>query len=199
MENKHAFKGFIFFHNTIYRQIISFSQRNKQICDDFLQKLNELYHIETIGVDFLWNYLIFQFEYWKKLDLESRGKAIDISYVYGKRALDRYINRDQNFDWQISERARTYDKKAFEKKVNLQTLIDKDSRYNADDLYREKFFNTDLGLSNCITYTSLFDYASNYCKECIFKDQCIETQKQLYPTIYRNRKIANGSQQTTTR
>lgn len=159
--------------------------------------VNQYQHCDSIGIDYLWNYFVYQFEYWKKLEIEKRNKKIDISYIVGKKAFDRYISRDTEYDWQITENARTYSKILFEEKVSLPIKVNNNSSYDSDDIYRATSLNTELGLSNCITYTSLFNPKSNNCSQCNFQNQCIQTQQQLYPRIYRNRKIANGSQQTT--
>lgn len=199
MEGKHVFKAFLYFYKLKYNETLPYSQRNKDLCQDFINALVLKYnHIESIGIEYIWIYMVFQYDYWNRLEIEKRNKKIDISYIIGKKAFERFVSRDIQFDWQISENARTYSKKDFELVVNLPNSINSDHKYDADDIYRAQHLNAEIGLSNCITFTSLFNPNSKNCQLCNLKQQCMDAQQQLYPQIYRNRKIENGSQQTTT-
>jgi len=204
MESKYIFKAYSFFFRGVYSRSPIYNQTNQKLCVNFIELLQKQYkHLDSVGLDYLWNYFIFQFEYWKKLDLtKQNNKKIDLSYTIGKRAFDRYLKRNQQYDWTIEQDARAYDKEEFKQKVNLPTIItlvqNQDSCYDADEIYREQHLNEEIGLSNCIILTSLWSPLSKSCRKCIFQEQCIPIQKQLYPTINRNRKIANDNQQQAT-
>jgi hypothetical protein len=200
MEQRHIFKSFLFFYKEQYKEVPFYSETSQKLCNTFIDLLIKNYSTtERLGYDFLWMYFTYQFSYWKKVELKSFNKKINIPLIIGKKAFLRYVTRDVQYDWQIIQDSRTYSRKDFEKYVSLPQHNISDTRYNSDDRYRREEFNTEIGLSACITYTSLYDYKSNYCKSCIYKKQCTEVQQQIYPQIYLNRKIENGSKQTAAR
>lgn len=192
MQEKHVFKSFLYFYEKIYKYSPPYTENSKKLCSTFLDILKQKYHsLDRLGVEFLWSYFIFQFEYWEKLEIKSYNKKINLSFIIGKKAIKRYLERDSDYDWQLSLNE-TYNKKDFTTKVGLEQFREK-STYDPDEIYRAELLNTDKGLSNCLIYTSLYKAVSRNCQTCKYIKDCIELQKQIYPQIYKNRKIEYGS------
>lgn len=200
IDEKVIFKSF----NSFFKQATAvtynypYTARSQRICETFLKILSKHYQIESLGLDFLTTYCTYQFNYWKDLTISSYNKQMDISYILGQKAFKRFTDRDQDFDWQTTQQSRTYSTKELKKSVNLHS-DNQSSRYDPDEIYRQQHLNEEIGLSNCITFTSLYSEKSKACQQCQFQQECQLTQKHIYPHIYVNRKIENGTINTSTR
>lgn len=197
MEQKHIFKAFLYFYKLHYNQSMIYSDKSQEQCFKYINMLEKQYFsIQRLGEDFLWTYFIYQFDYWSKLDIKSYNGKINLSMIVGKKAFQRFVDRDSQFDWQILENARTYSRKDFNQIVSLVRVQEIEKKFDPDERYRKTLLNTERGLSNCIVYTSLHSNISKSCNKCIFTESCLTVQKQLYPRIYKDRKIENGTNQT---
>jgi len=104
-------------------------------------------------------------------------KEIQLSFdgsgeLSGKKAIERYESRNQEFDNMIFNTS-------FQRKYNI-TKDDFNSIYNKTDEkkpysieteYKKKFHNTEKGIIMCNTYTVGFNN-NIYCKICKNKDIC---------------------------
>ena len=193
MQSKHIFKAFLFFYKQRYKnRTIDYSEKNQNKCENFIDLLkNEYENIQRLDIDFLWFYFNFQFQYYQNVDICNYKNKITIDMIIGNKAFDRYLNRDTSFDWLVNNKSGKNNRKSFELYVNLphKNNDTQDDLYDADEYYRQMFFNQSLGLSNCIMYTSLYDEKSKLCVQCQFKQQCVNIQKQVYRNIYNDRKI----------
>ena len=193
MQSKHIFKAFLFFYKQRYKnRTIDYSEKNQNKCENFIDLLkNEYENIQRLDIDFLWFYFNFQFQYYQDVDICNYKNKITIDMIIGNKAFDRYLNRDTSFDWLVNNKSGKNNRKSFELYVNLPHKNNdiQDDLYDADEYYRQMFFNQSLGLSNCIMYTSLYDNKSKLCVQCQFKQQCVNIQKQIYRNIYNDRKI----------
>lgn len=188
LTEKHLLKGFNYFYNNLYGTRTTYTPKIHSMLEAFMNLLTERYgSLERLGENFLWQYYVFQFKYWKNIE-EVRSKRIDLSYVIGKRALERYLERDQEFDWQIGQDSNAYDRNDFRETIGYQEKVES-VIFDSDDIYREQYFNQELGLSNCIVSTTLYNGKSEFCKKCNYVEDCKLVQKRKYPNIYKNRKI----------
>jgi hypothetical protein len=127
---------------------------------------------------FLWNYFIFQYKGWsEKIEHQSfkgnNGK-IDLSYIIGKKAIERYELRNQEFDGMIfnTKFQKTYNITKYEFN-EIYNKSNENKKYNIETEYKKKFYNTDKGIILCNTYT--IGYNSNiYCQICKNKKICKE-------------------------
>lgn len=188
LNEKYLLKGFNYFYENLYNTRTTNTPKVYSMLTSFLELLAERYgSVERLGENFLWQYLVFQFRYWRDIE-EVRSKKIDLSYVIGKKALQRYLERDQEFDWQIGRDGIAYDRNDFKERIGYkEEKIETD--FDSDDIYREQYFNQELGLSNCIVSTTLYNGNSEFCKKCNYVDDCKTVQRRKYPSIYKNRKI----------
>lgn len=186
IEEKHIFKCYNFFYFYFYKTKEDYTEKNQILCKNFLVLLeNRFQSIQRLGIDFLWFYFVFQFEYWKNLNIKSYNKKIKLQFIVGKKAFTRYLERDSNYDWQIIQDSRTYDRVFFNKTLSLYKI--EKSNYDPDELYKSKKFNTEKGFIECMSITTLYNKSSNYCISCNFQDSCRKIQRKLYPKIYLER------------
>ena len=162
-------------------------QALKQI-NKFLVLLNERYKLETIGVNFLITYFVFQFDYWNKCEIKEKtnwSNRIQLTGIIGDKAFVRWNTRDINFDWTMyqSEFLRKYKiitreiKDFFKEEKTLITNI-------AEELEKKRFYQTDRGFLNCIQTTTLYNHHSKLCILCKSKVDCKTMLKTNYPKIY---------------
>lgn len=62
---------------------------HEQTAKSFFSSLEKKYFLSSLGQDFLWQYVIFQFDYWSKLTLRSFDRRMKFSFIFGKKALAR--------------------------------------------------------------------------------------------------------------
>lgn len=151
----------------------------------FLNLLNSRYKLETIGINFLTTYFVFQFDYWTKLEIKTFSERIHLQFIIGGKAFDRWLTRNVIFDWTIYQSAflKTYnistsEIKDFFKEENFSILN------KAEELEKSRFYNTDRGFLNCITNTSLFYHRSPLCATCNNKIDCKKLLKENYLQIF---------------
>lgn len=164
------------------------TERMEKMILKFLSMVDNKYKLETIGVNFIVSYFTFQFNYWDGLELNNYSKRIDLSFIIGEKAFDRWVNRNQNFDWTISE-----SKFLKKNKISISQIKNffKESDYNVvnkfEEIEKKRFFATDKGFLNCIEKTTLYNNKSGLCLSCNFKDDCKKLLSNNYPVLYKNR------------
>lgn len=153
--------------------------------EKFIILLDKQYKLETISLNFLISYFIFQFNYWSDLKIKSFNERISLSFIIGSKAFERWISRDQNFDWTL------YTFK-FTEKYGISISYIKDffseqeiSQLNkAEEIEKKRFSNTERGLLNCIERTTLFNHKSQICLLCKDKCDCKKLLKDNYYQIF---------------
>lgn len=169
----------------------------------FLNQLDLKFHLASIGNNFIINYFLFQFNRVENLSFSRfstksengsilKEGRIQIVDIIGKKALLYFVCRNPIFDYKL--RAEGFYIKyqvsfndivaSFKKEV-----IDISSALNiAEEVEKKRFHNSDLGISNCIAKTTLFNRKSKFCLSCIDKKSCKQILKNNYPIIYESRK-----------
>ena len=158
-----------------------------KITNKFLQVLEKKYSLSTLGPNWLWRYLVFQFLYWEDLVIVSFNKKINFSYIFGEKALKRFFDRDSEFDFQLEDN--TLLTKYSYTLTQFQSLFSENSK--SEELYNNPNrligLNTPNGLNNCLTLTTLYNPRDSSCVQCKFKDDCKILLKVNYPEIYKSR------------
>lgn len=128
----------------------------------FIENISDFVDLKSIGFDWIWDYIVYQFEYWssKKTPIGTFNQ----SWVFGKKAIDRWKNK--NNSWQF-----------FNQKFLNSYGIEKPIHYFSAAL-KEKWeevrainFGTPQGFINC-QLDSIFDNESKYCKVCVYAEIC---------------------------
>jgi hypothetical protein len=164
---------------------------HEQTAKSFFSSLEKKYFLSSLGQDFLWQYVIFQFDYWSKLTLRSFDRRMKFSFIFGKKALARYLERDQEYDWQWMEGkiAHTLSLKEYKDTFEEKTLH---KASIIDTSYRKRFFELEDNIAYCLLYTSLYDPNDTCCNMCHQIDNCKELLRTNYPHLYKVR-IKNRS------
>lgn len=185
------------FYRKVYgnsKYIFDPTEKMQKCISTFIELLDKKYKIESIGATFLSSYFIFQFGYWTELDLKVYNERITIPFIVGKKAFERWINRKQEFDWQLynSNFLKIY-------KVNINEIIQKFKEEDTSILNRseekekKRFYNTDRGALHCITNTTLYNHQSSLCLVCKNKNDCKTLLIDNYYQLALNRGYINNS------
>ncbi len=189
---------FSYFHERKYGagQKFRTSKTTEGYCDTFLKLLHKEYNLHCVGNQFLWDYFLFQFNYWHELNLQNGfSDKIVIAWIVGKKAFKRWTQRDKEFDWAIdkSEIIEAYgldQKYLFRLTESLhekpQTKI-QSVPFDSSKRIRKEYLNTDKGFAICIEQTTLFDPKDFSCLKCNNRTDCKELLRVNYPTLFKQR------------
>jgi hypothetical protein len=161
------------------------------VCHSFLKIIDEEYSLHSVGQDFLWDYFLFQFQYWDDLYLKNGfSEKILIAWIIGKKAFQRWQFRDKEYDWQI-------DNSLIIEKYNLNKndlfgfseQIEKSNKslFDSSKFIRKQYLNTDKGFAMCVEFTTLFDPKDMNCIRCNSRSECKELLKINYPNLFKQR------------
>lgn len=175
------------------------TKTTRSVCNSFLDLVDKEYSLHSVGHTFLWQYFVFQFDYWNKAQLDNKfSDKVVIGWIIGKKAFERWVQRDKEFDWQISagdfltkygfdinELVKIYDLNIDRKPVNTNT-------YDSSKSIRKQFLNTERGFAICVQQTTLFDPKDLSCIKCNSRVECKELLRVNYPRIFNSRIVQGG-------
>lgn len=181
-----------FFYQRVYSEpkyILTFTTTNSKLCDSFFKELRKTLTLESLGYNWLWKYLVFQFDYWDNLTITAFNGKMNFAFIFGQKAVNRYLQRNQEYDWQLEDSnvvsKYKISKNEFELLFRVSTV--KQSYQNPNRLIG---LNTESGLVNCIATTTLYDINDHSCTQCKYSKECKELLRLNYPKIYKDRGYA---------
>lgn len=163
------------------------TKTTRGVCKTFLELIDKEYSLHCVGDVFLWDYFLFQFDYWHNLTVTKFNDVVTIAYIVGEKAFDRYTGRNREYDWQM-ESYPIIELYGVHKK-DVFTNREQPKKVNSGAALKELYHNTERGFATCVEFTTLYDPKDKSCKDCIFKIDCQELLRVNYPMIYKNRLI----------
>lgn len=155
--------------------------KNLKLISNFIFKLNN----PSLGDNWLFDYFAFQFEYWSNIEYK-KIKTVVLSFIIGKKALERYNNRPENWKYftdifigRFGLNIKDICGDSFHKKDFYEISV-------SEELDKKRFIGEDR-LYHCLSHTTLYNIRSRECVLCPFSKQCIEILKKKYPSIYKIR------------
>lgn len=166
------------FYNTNYK--FKPSQKVEKCIDEFLNELRKSPTYNTVGYNWLFDYTLFQFHYWSKLDIKLWAGKIQFPFIFGEKAFNRYLERNKDFDGEVVETCvqRKIYKPAFTTMFYTQRIEKETFQF---------FVRQKRDLQMCLISTSLFDPNNIDCKRCDYQDSCKELLRVNLPNIYKIR------------
>ena len=202
INNSLIFNFYQYFYSKKYgnsNYILSPSEKAIDKTNKFIILLDKKYNLHMIGGDFLTKYFLFQFSrvdgqifvrFATKKDgqIASEGK-VQIYDVIGKAAFKYWLDRNIEFDYTLTQSPiiTKYSlslqaiKELYSIKPSLENI------FEAEEIEKKRFYNTQRGFVNCIEKTSLFHHRSLNCAFCENKENCKKLLKVNYSKIYKNR------------
>lgn len=185
IQESDVIKTYEYFYKKIYsteKYKYKPSEKAIKTIHNFLKLLDKKYNLQSIGTNFLYNYFLFQFDYWSKLEIEAFYGTMQIDYIIGKKAFTRFIQRNQDFDYMFAQ---------------YQIISQYQLRYDDIVIYKKQiktnetlkwlYHNLDRGLDTCIKYTTLYEPHHTSCITCNFKADCKKILRDNYPKLYDKR------------
>lgn len=161
------------------------SDRARKMINNFIKKLDELYSLKVIGKSFLWNYFVYQFNYWRSAELVSFYGKFKIEYVIGNKALKRFKEDKYDNLWvtQGSEIISDYNLR----KSDLVKEERVEYKSNYEITLKKKHHNKPKGFYLCIETTTLYNPQHLCCITCDFKHDCKKILKDRFFNLYQKR------------
>lgn len=189
----HSF--FEYFSKKVYglEQKFYKTSTSEKHAQSFLDLLDKNY--KSAGKDFLFKYFCFQFNYWCWKGIEKStsvyGKTIQLSFIIGKKAFDRFHNRNTEFDWQLDRFPfmEQYSIKKSDLITDFSSHIIKEDKVKIDTEAPIKLamYNLPEGFLNCIDFSTMYNHKSHICQSCIYKIDCKKLLKKVHPVLYSDR------------
>lgn len=190
------YRFYDYFYNKMYdcsELKLSRSPTNNKSVETFFELLKKEFE-GTVGQEFLYLYFLFQFNYWDKLELKGNNNysgRIQLSFIIGKKAFERYKKRNSEYDWQLDSvaiikkygliKSDLIEQLSTKHKIAVKKGIDTEAPFKLAN------FNTVEGYNTCMDYSTLFNHKSNICVLCVYKQKCKEQLKKTYLTLYMDR------------
>jgi len=160
-------------------------EKNEKKINSFFKHLYKKIPKHSVGKNLLLKFTFFQYDYYLDLDPSLYGKKrnYNFEWIYGKKSVERFFNRDINFDYKIGRFTSSI--------LNINQTIFLD---NADDdlfIYEEKirkdFFGSNKGFFNCLAKEVYYNKKSKYCSSCLNSNKCLVYLRNTSPNLYRKR------------
>lgn len=174
----------LFNGNYVYKETTS----NNKILISFIRH----YKLRVKDNIFLADYTERQFQYWLELyktnSLKTNINFINISWVYGPKAIERfdeflvYFN-DKNYSKLIRKHVKS-------SQINKIIKIKKSKLIDIsipEEQEKQRYLNEPEGLEWCKTETTLINPLSKVCQNCRHKQECKQLLKINYPFTYEKR------------
>lgn len=113
--------------------------------DSFLKQLSKTYDVGSLGSWFAWNYVAFQFEYYRTLKTKMDGKY-PANWIFGKKAVERWLNRDME-TWSFHVQNFLY-----EAEIDPPEDFCEVTSTDMFEVERKRYLNTDTGLAHCLQF-----------------------------------------------
>lgn len=152
-----------YFYKKVFNEKVEVKKRDLSYIKTFLNLLDEMYGLENLGEDFLFNYLVFQFDKYSTADTNMK---VQLNWIYGKTALEKWQHKSDNYE---------YFGNIFREKFNIRDQFDSCRSQSISMVYKDRekrrFGDIKRQLLHC-TELSLFDMNSDYCNECEMYEIC---------------------------
>ena len=131
---------------------------------EFLRLYKSQYHI-VLSEEVLYDYLIFQLQYWKTNNIKRFDGVLLMPWIFGPKAFQRWVDRSsswQHFNEIFCKKHKIKTRWSTFVKVDIEDVI---------DIERGRFHNTSLGFLHCQDFANKNLY-SEFCKKCKFQINC---------------------------
>lgn len=165
-----------------FKKIPAKTEKTRNVCENFLTLLDKRFGLPGLGKTFIWEYFLFQFNYWDELTVSAYSETISINFIVGKKAFKRYLDRDKEFDWQMDTYPIVAKYKLLKSDLNIFFAVTevKKPDVSVQMQIRKQFYNTEKGFANCVEFTTLYEPAQVCCITCKFKQECKELKRVNY-------------------
>lgn len=151
-----------YFYKKVFKKRIGLTEKNLKTIESFNKLLQKEYG-ESIGEDWLFEYLTYQFN---KFHSAETKMNLQMNWVYGKKALENFKNRHDES---------SYFNQKFRHEFNIKKIFDKEEQALSKEYkHRERVkYRDERQILHCFIL-DLFDENSADCKFCKNKGYCLK-------------------------
>ena len=177
---------YYYFYNYFYssKNIVNLTPTIIKQSQSFLKSCSEKTTLQSLGTNWLFKYLIFQFEYWSNIKITSFNNKISFSFIFGEKAIERFFNRKEEFDWQLTIESSFLVKNKNIDYFTFLSFLD-ESKKSVESYPHPVKLKQKLNL--CLIFTTLYDHTDNSCIFCIERKECKTILEKNYSLIYKDR------------
>lgn len=158
---------FIEYFNIIYQKstgklnyTIRCEDKNVKLVENWINRLS--YCIDEY---FIWDYIVYQFEYYKDKKTRFGTGVVQLNWITGKKALDRWNNKNKNWKYFNTQ----YENKLNIKKPLSGFVNNKEGRLEFERREKKRFFNEERGFLHC---RELIFEVNELCNDCKYIKIC---------------------------
>lgn len=140
-----------------------------------------------VSRDYLFDYCGFQFEYMLSKVPRYKENRIPFTQIFNKVGIQRWIDKKEGYMYYVGESLR---KKGIDRSDIIPPAIvirDPKDLIKIEEIEKQRFLNSEKGLSHCLISTSLYNSNSSICLGCVNRDRCKILLKENYISIYIDR------------
>lgn len=186
-----------YFDCRFYQLQPSLSSKSNDTITTFLIELHKLGKLHSLNYEFIFKYLVYQYDYWNDKRIEGFGNHTRIVNIFGPKAYSRYVRILDNptYSWYNAEKTlkdtygidRAFLKNFYPKEVGKELKVHEDEE-NEKTIFDQ---NGPVQLLHCLDSTTLYKHTSDICSNCSMKDECLVMLKSTYYRIYKKRGYGN--------
>lgn len=174
--------------SNISNYVFKNSDSRIKVINDFIIEFKNITKSTFLQEIILNSYFDYQFNYWYKRNTKyGKGIGIQIEWIIGKKALNRWIKEDKKYlNYKIRKNLKT------DVNLNKKTKVSKNLKnftkiVDHEEIQKQKYLNTEFGLEMCILFTTLYNHKSNNCLKCANSDKCKMYLKKHLFNVYKLR------------
>lgn len=180
------------------------SRTNEVALDRFVDYVEKRHELESIGVDWLVDFIELSFHWWykRKLHDDYGHTSIKLNWIIGTQALARYEKMGDKrwLAMLLQSRIRKDVGLGVRRKLNRvsPTAIQDNQAWlllaeTEEEDEKRRLYNKPEGLFWCKANTTLFNHVSPLCAGCNNRTRCKELLKIEFPKLYRLRGYEQAS------
>lgn len=162
------------------------SEKAEKVIKTFITLLDKHYNLKLVGHSFLYDFFMYQFNYWRDAKIEAFHGKFRIELIIGNKAVDRFNLNERDDHWVI-EKSEIISLYGFKKSDLIPQEKPEEYQGSYEITIKNKNYNTPTGFFNCIENTTLYNHKHKCCMLCDFKADCKKVLKENFPKIYEQR------------
>lgn len=154
---------------------------------NFITKIKELTKSDMLHERYMEQYFEHQFNHWYDYESKSDVGRIQIEWIIGNKALERWKKSDPIISAFVV-------RKNFKTDVDIKSKLEKENWNNIllntneiEESEKERFHNTVKGFHYCLATTTLYNHKSEFCITCKKSTECKIQLKKIFPKIHKKR------------
>lgn len=178
---------FSFFYFKFYGYKPSFSDREEKMFQNFLSKIDRVYGLNGVGINFFIDYMSYAWNFYLGNTGNGQPKRkVTPGWIVGPKMFDRWIKKIENYDssyeYRLYRKLNTNRSKIrSELEFQFSESEDISDISTSEENEKRRFGDSLAQLYHCIQFTTLFNPKSVNCILCKQKVKCRQIKNGINP------------------